>query len=210
MPHNDFLNLGHQESRILGHIDSFFSSEKERMSKALALAKKEHSGQFRHSGEPYVIHPIRAALVLLEELNIKNADFICALLLHDAIEEGSVTSKDIKKTFGDKVAELVGGLTRERPDKETEEQKKKNKIEYIKKLSQKSRELQLLKLCDVLDNARSWYYIPEEDPNFKKIPRWKNELKHYLPLAEKIDANLFSLLKECISAEKKGFPQSTP
>jgi len=207
MPKDNFLDLKFQESRLLEQADSFPSSEKERISKALLVSKREHEGQTRHSGEPYVIHPIRVALIFLEELGVKDADSVCALLLHDVVEDGSLGYQDIAETFGPQVERLVKGLTRERPEDETEEQKRESKLKHIKELSQESREIQLLKLCDVLDNARSWKYIPENNPNFEKIPRWKNELKNYLSLAKKVNSKLFLMLQKYIKVGKESFPQ---
>ncbi|MBD3207976.1 MAG: HD domain-containing protein [Candidatus Nealsonbacteria bacterium] len=207
MAKDNFLDLNFQESRLLEQADSFPSSGKERISKALLVSRREHEGQTRHSGESYVIHPIRAALILLEELEIRDADSVCALLLHDVIEDGSLSYQGVREAFGPQVERLVKGLTRERPENETEEQKRENKLKHIKELSQESREIQLLKLCDVLDNARSWKYIPESNPNFEKIPRWKNELKNYLPLAKKVNSKLFLMLQKYIRVGKESFPQ---
>lgn len=198
MEDDRFLDFNYQEEKFIKDIESFQPFKREKVLLALGVSKEQHSGQLRHSGEPYVIHPLRAALILFEELNIEDIDSLCALLLHDVCEDGSLSIKDIGNQFGSEIARLVKGLSRVKPENETEEQKKESKIKNIQKIAQADAKTRLTKLCDILDNARSWNYIPKDNPNYKKIPRWKNELSHYLLIAKNTNPKLFGLLSERI------------
>ncbi len=77
---------------------------------ALDFATKAHDGQFRKSGEPYIIHPILVAIIV--KLIGGDEDMIIAALLHDTVEDTYVTIEDIEKNFGKKVKNLVDGLTK--------------------------------------------------------------------------------------------------
>ena len=84
--------------------------DSERVSRAVEMAKKAHEGQFRKTGEPYIVHPL-AVKKILEEWGM-DEDTIIAGILHDTIEDTSLTLNDIKKEFGESVAFLVDGVTK--------------------------------------------------------------------------------------------------
>src|SRR5437588_8108491 len=77
--------------------------------KAYEYSQKIHAGQMRASGEPYLVHPLEVALVLAEMKMDPVA--IAAGLLHDSVEDTSVTIADIRKEFGEQVEHLVEGVT---------------------------------------------------------------------------------------------------
>ena len=77
---------------------------------ALDFAKACHKGQTRVSGEPYVNHPINAALILTD-LGMDSA-CICAALLHDVIEDTDCTEETMKRKFGEEITGLVVGVTK--------------------------------------------------------------------------------------------------
>jgi len=194
-----FLDLDYQRTKLLRFLGSLKEKEKNRISRALSWAEVGHNSQFRDSGVSYVIHPIRTALILVEELGIQDNDMLCAALMHDLIEDSGYTIEHIQNEFGQETARLVKDLTRPRPDNETEEQKLKNKPEKFKEIAQKDEKVRLMKLCDILDNMRAIDYIPETHINYSKIPRWKNELKEYvLPIAENTNQKLYNLLSEYV------------
>ena len=79
--------------------------------KAFRFAKLAHQGVRRRSGEPYVLHPIAVARIVVEELGLGSTS-ICAALLHDVIEDTEYTHEDIRAAFGEKIASIVEGLTK--------------------------------------------------------------------------------------------------
>jgi len=78
--------------------------------KAYEYSQKNHAGQHRASGEPYLIHPLEVALVL-SEMKMDGVA-VAAGLLHDSVEDTSVTIVDIRKEFGEQVAHIVEGVTK--------------------------------------------------------------------------------------------------
>jgi guanosine-3',5'-bis(diphosphate) 3'-pyrophosphohydrolase len=78
--------------------------------RAYQLADAAHEGQFRLSGEPYICHPLSVALILAEMC--MDAKGIMAAIMHDVIEDTSVTKEHISEQFGEEVAELVDGVTK--------------------------------------------------------------------------------------------------
>ncbi|MDR1338918.1 MAG: RelA/SpoT family protein [Prevotellaceae bacterium] len=82
-----------------------------RIRKAFDFANHAHMGVRRKSGEPYIIHPLAVAMIAVREIGL-GEDAVCAALLHDVVEDADYTVEDIRFSFGDKVAELVDGLTK--------------------------------------------------------------------------------------------------
>ena len=81
-----------------------------RVQKAVEIAKQAHEGQFRKTGEPYIVHPL-AVKKILEEWGM-DEDTVIAGVLHDTIEDTDLTLNDIKQEFGESVAFLVDGVTK--------------------------------------------------------------------------------------------------
>lgn len=81
------------------------------INKAFRFARKAHKGVKRRSGDPYVLHPIAVAKIVVEELGLGSTS-ICAALLHDVIEDTDYTYEDILDAFGPKIASIVEGLTK--------------------------------------------------------------------------------------------------
>ncbi len=79
--------------------------------KAYRFAKEAHSGVRRRSGEPYILHPIAVARIVISELGLGSTS-ICAALLHDVVEDTEFTRDDIESAFGKKIADIVEGLTK--------------------------------------------------------------------------------------------------
>ena len=78
--------------------------------KAYFLAREKHEGQMRKSGDPYITHPVAVAKILTE-LHAGPATLIAALL-HDTVEDTSLTLKDVEKIFGNEISQLVDGVTK--------------------------------------------------------------------------------------------------
>ena len=197
MDKEKFLDLEYQETKLNRFLDSLEDSIRSKAFRALELAKREHSGQFRDSGVPYIIHPIRTTLILPEEVGVQDIDMLCSAMLHDSIEDGKGSIEEIERIFGPEVSRIVKKVTRLRPQNEDEEVKARAKIEKFQQIAQEDEKVRLIKLCDVLDNMRSMDFIPEISPARAKIARWKKELKNYvLPIAEKTNQQLFEKLKQ--------------
>ena len=81
--------------------------------KAFEFANAAHQGVRRRSGEPYIIHPIAVAMIVVSKIGLGYKS-IAAALLHDVVEDTDYTVEDIRNLFGDKIASLVEGLTTSR------------------------------------------------------------------------------------------------
>ncbi len=86
-------------------------NDQEMLTKAYKLAVEAHKSQRRKSGEPYVLHPLEVARIAHEEIGLGPTAIICAIL-HDVVEDTPVTLLEIKAKFGDKIAQIVDGLTK--------------------------------------------------------------------------------------------------
>ena len=119
------------------------------INKAIYWAKKYHGNQKRKSGEPYYSHPLEVAYMISDH-KLKT-DVIVASILHDIIEDTEVTVEMIEGTFGQRIAEMVDMLTRDRPDgtKLTIEEVITNAYKKADK------EVLLIKLIDRLHNIQT-------------------------------------------------------
>ena len=121
----------------------------ELITKAIYWAKKYHGDQKRKSGEAYYTHPLEVAY-MISEYKLKT-DLIVASILHDIIEDTEVTAKMIHNAFGQRIAEMVDRLTRDRPDGT------KLTVEEIINSTYKNgdKEVLLIKLIDRLHNIQT-------------------------------------------------------
>jgi len=81
------------------------------ITRAFEFANKAHHGVRRLSGEPYIMHPLAVARIVVKEIGLGSTS-ICAALLHDVVEDTNYTIEDIEKLFGPKIAQIVDGLTK--------------------------------------------------------------------------------------------------
>ena len=96
---------------LQGYLRSNHRKKVEIIERAYRFAKKAHGGVRRRSGEPYILHPIAVARIASQEIGLGSTS-ICAALLHDVVEDTDYTVEDIRSNFGDKIAQLVEGLTK--------------------------------------------------------------------------------------------------
>jgi len=157
-----------------------------KISKALAFAKSAHAMQYRDSGEPYVVHPLQVAIILLDMLH-RGADPIIlqAALLHDVLEDNlSISRKQLVSDFGEEVVSLVDGVTKigglpfGSPEAEQSENFRKMLLSMAKDIR-----VILIKLADRLHNMRSLDGIREEHRR-RSIATVTREI--YAPLAHRL------------------------
>ena len=128
---------------------------------AYQLAESAHAGQTRSSGEPYIIHPLAVADILLD-LGM-DTDTICVGLLHDVVEDTDYTLDDIRKKFGQDVAVLVDGVTKlNRIPLFDKEQQQANNVRKILLAMSHDIRVMIIKLADRIHNMRTLKYLPPE------------------------------------------------
>lgn len=81
------------------------------ITRAFEFANKAHKGTKRRSGEPYIMHPLAVARIVVKEIGLGSTS-ICSALLHDVVEDTDYTCEDIEELFGPKIASIVSGLTK--------------------------------------------------------------------------------------------------
>ncbi|KKU11984.1 MAG: (p)ppGpp synthetase I, SpoT/RelA [Parcubacteria group bacterium GW2011_GWC2_45_7] len=205
-----FNDLRFQKKQLLALVKKNFAPEdRKKIISALEFARKAHKGQKRIEGTSYIIHPIRAAIILLEDAQIWDADVIVSALLHDVIEDCGVSPKAVEKRFGKRVSRFVELLTRPQRRKEDEFQKETNKIRYLKKLSKASREAKLIKCADILDNMRSAAEVPFYHAAWQSFPRWRREFHRALAFVETVHPVIFRKMRMALNVfELKRFARA--
>ena len=162
---------------LLEKLD-YMKEGKDKIIEAYQYALKKHDGQYRKSGEPYIIHPLNVAIILTSVY--ADSDSIIAALLHDVVEDTDATLEDVEEKFGPVVRKLVDGVTKlGRIHFSTDNEYLTN---YYKKIivgmSEDVRVI-IIKLADRLHNMRTLWAIPEE----KQKKKAKETLEIFAPLA---------------------------
>src|SRR5450631_1347585 len=149
--------------------------------KAYEFSQKHHAGQTRASGEPYLVHPLEVALVLAEMKMDPVA--ISAGLLHDSVEDTSVTIVDIRKEFGEQVAHIVEGVTKiSKIDFATREEAQAENLRKMMLAMVDDIRVVLIKLADRLHNMRTLEHLQPERQH--KIA--EETLEIYAPIAHRL------------------------
>src|SRR5437763_7369139 len=149
--------------------------------KAYEYSERNHAGQSRASGEPYLVHPLEVALVLAEMK--MDATAIVAGLLHDSVEDTSVTIEDIQREFGEQVAHIVEGVTKiSKIDFASSEERQAENVRKMVLAMVDDIRVVLIKLADRLHNMRTLEHLPSERQ--QKIAR--ETLDIYAPIAHRL------------------------
>ena len=165
---------------LMDKVDSYIKDPKERekILDAYYYAKEKHAGQYRKSGEEYIIHPLNVAMILTSIYS--DSECLVAALLHDVIEDCDVDIDEFKEKFGLTVYKLVNGVTKlGRLHFSTDNE---YLVEYYKKIivgmSEDVRVI-IVKLADRLHNMRTLWATPVE----KQKKKSKEVLEIFAPLA---------------------------
>ena len=162
--------------------------------KAFDFANEAHKGVRRRSGEPYILHPISVARIVVQEIGLGYKS-ICAALLHDVVEDTNYSVEDIKNHFGQKIASLVDGLTKIKTalDSDNITFSKSMQAENFKRILLTHNDdvrIVLIKLADRLHNMRTIQFMPE----YKKDKILSETMYIFIPLAHRL--SLYSIKSE--------------
>ena len=167
---------------FMDYVHSYLSDDEcDQIMKAFTLADKAHGGQFRASGEPYIIHPLAVAEILAH-LQIDHITLMAALL-HDVVEDTEYTKEDIEKLFGSEVAFLVDGATKlNQFQYETKEDRQMENYRKMILAMAKDVRVVVIKLGDRLHNMRTLKHMRSDKQ--KRIA--KETLEIFAPLAHRL------------------------
>ncbi|MBQ3127573.1 MAG: bifunctional (p)ppGpp synthetase/guanosine-3',5'-bis(diphosphate) 3'-pyrophosphohydrolase [Clostridia bacterium] len=169
------------EDLIASAVETMSEEEIGYIRRAYEIAFKAHDGQFRHSGEPYIIHPVQVAQILYK-LGMDSESMVAALL-HDVVEDTELTEDDVKKEFGEDVANLVEGVTKlgKVPLFTKEEQQAENVRKMLMAMSQDIRVI-IIKLADRIHNMRTLAFMKPH----KRREKAQETLEIYAPIAHRL------------------------
>ena len=153
----------------------------ELLRRAYVFSALEHKGQVRHSGEPYLVHPLAVA-DFLADMKL-DAVAVAAGLLHDVVEDTLTTPERIADLFGEEVAHVVEGVTKigALPFSSTEERQAENLRKMLLAMVDDIRVI-LVKLSDRLHNMRTLHHVPEE----RRAKTAQETLDIYAPIASRL------------------------
>ena len=183
--------------RLMETIDQLKAADRTLINRAVQFAEEAHDGQFRLSTkeggrpDPYIVHPMKVALIVLDELGLKDADALSVSILHDVLEstEHTVTAADLEQHFGRSIALAVSILTKPKPDAELP---RETQLEtYYGRVKQAHIVTRLICLADRLDNVRDAIHLFDEDMQRRLMVE---TLKVHIPLAEDTDQYLYNEL----------------
>lgn len=168
--------------------------ELEVIQKAFDFANEAHKGVRRRSGEPYILHPIAVAKIVVSNIGLGYKSIVAALL-HDVVEDTEYTVEDLSNLFGEKVATLVEGLTKIKTvlDNEDKAEKKSMQAENFKRILLTLNDdvrVVLIKLADRLHNCRTIEFMPEH----KRDKILSETMFVFIPLAHRL--GLYSVKSE--------------
>ncbi|HEY5282091.1 MAG TPA: bifunctional (p)ppGpp synthetase/guanosine-3',5'-bis(diphosphate) 3'-pyrophosphohydrolase [Polyangia bacterium] len=163
---------------VLGHNPT---ADTDLIRRCYAYAAESHAGQFRRSGDPYLVHPMGVAKIIAD-LNL-DVSSICAGILHDCVEDTTATPEDIREKFGADIQTIVDGVTKlgQIPWTTREERQAEN---FRKMLLAMARDIRviLVKLADRVNNMRTLEFMSRDKQ--ERIARETREI--YAPIANRL------------------------
>src|SRR5687767_7157802 len=153
----------------------------ELLRRAYVFSALEHKGQVRHSGEPYLVHPLEVADFLADmKLDVVA---VAAGLLHDVVEDTLTTPERIQELFGSEIAHVVEGVTKigAIPFSSSEERQVENFRKMLLAMVDDIRVI-LVKLADRLHNMRTLHHLPED----RRLRVAQETLDIYAPIANRL------------------------
>ncbi len=128
------------------------------VARAVRLATTWHGDQRRPTGVPYLEHLLEALEILVRGAGERDEDVLCAVVLHDVLEDTPCSAADLVEEFGTRVAHLVGWVTK--PEAQPGEDKDAVKEEYLRELRRAPRDAVLVKLADRASNVQTLRNLP--------------------------------------------------
>lgn len=191
------FKFSHLKKKLKQYLSVKYIKE---ITRAYRLSNKLHRGQTRSDGTPYITHPLEVAKILAN-MHIDHQSIIAAML-HDVIEDTSITKEKLAEIFNIKIAELVDGVSK--LDQLTFETKEEAQAENLRKMMlamAKDIRVILVKLADRLHNMRTLNAIPREKQRRIAL----ETLEIYAPISNRLGMNNF-----CMEFEDLGFAYLYP
>ena len=191
------INLDEEKKEILKRYRALLRACKPSMQKgdkrqirlAFDMALEGHKDMRRKSGEPYIFHPIAVAQIAAEEIGLGTTSIVCALL-HDVVEDTTLTLEDVEREFGKKTATIIDGLTKiSGVFDSTSSIQAENFRKMLLTLADDVRVI-LIKLADRLHNMRTMDFMPRD----KQLKISSETVYLYAPLAHRL--GLYSIKSE--------------
>ena len=190
-PEEEALIEHEYQALIYDYVNSPHRKKTEIIDRAFRLARHAHGLVRRRSGEPYILHPIAVARIVCKEIGLGSTSICCALL-HDVVEDTEYTVEDIRHHFGDKIAQIVEGLTKISAQQVTQpidSLQAQNIRKLLLTIGDDARVI-LIKIADRLHNMRTLSSMKPE----KQLKIAGETAYFYAPLADRL--GLFSIKTE--------------
>ncbi|MFA5713006.1 MAG: RelA/SpoT family protein [Bacteroidales bacterium] len=149
--------------------------------KAYEFARVAHNGTRRRSGEPYILHPIAVAGIVVEEIGLGYKSIVAALI-HDVVEDTEYSIEEVEHLFGAKIASLVDGLTKIKSAFDSQSSSQAENFKRILLTLNDDVRVILIKLADRLHNMRTLSYMPEH----KRAKVLSETMYIFIPLAHRL------------------------
>ena len=168
--------------------------DREQIAEAFLLADRKHRGQKRSSGEPYIIHPLSVAAILVD-LGM-DTQSVVAGLLHDVVEDTDCTLEDITQEFGREVALLIDGVTKldRIPFSSKEEEQAENLRKMLMAMAQDIRVI-IIKFADRMHNLSTLEFMSPQ----KQRDKARECLEVYAPIAHRLGMRMVKETMEDVS-----------